>query len=920
MNKIKMPKRIHGEWIWKSNLAGREDAFLLLRKSFELNNPGLENNLWISAGSSYGLYINGRFAGFGPRAHHGDANYVDWFDVTRDLQSGVNSIAVIVHYNPDTGFGRTAVPGLWCQLEGEGKLLLASDRSWLVRDLSAFAVPRPRAAGNQLMTEFIDNLALPERWADPMFHPGREWSEPDLCVRPDAPGAQLVIHPLAPPTVDSLIEAELIAAGTIEGAVAWTQVVFGDRQRNRRKVSAAETFLYWDRDEELPVRAFADDPTRFFCNKTLLAGEARMNGDMLKLPLKRGWNRLMVVQLPGASSMGFFLLLPGRKAGSVTFYASPSERASGGWRVAGPLKLSLRDATASLRFDLLQTTEYQADPMQPADVSSILGEMRFVRRERVQPGNLLSGEFAAYKLDSLRYGFPVVELEASAGDMIDLTTGYRPGPNGLPSRGQGVRASHTLRCREGLNRFMLFNPRETLHLLLSVRHAKAAVRIISVTFEELVRIPQSETLFASSDPVWNRLWEVGVQTLRRSSAFIPQNESHAEYDVYLFDAYIDAINMAVTFGDHAYAAARLRQFVDAQFENGDIPVLTFSNRHRSQLHQLFFFPVWMLYNYRVSADRKAMESLLPALELLYDFFQSLIDEETGLLREADRKFGLRSRLSQGEFLDHSIPTYLNALYCRFLLSQAEIYRIVGNSPWVERCLLQAEEMAERLRKYNFDPAARLFVRQSIPDRDLEPDYNLFANFTALFGGVLALEEFEHFFFTFFQTEAPYDRSEEARSPYFHFLFMETMFALGQGAWACNYFREYWSHRICPESGCWLTWRGVSDPAPVRYFEGNVVSPNVFIVREIAGIRPAEAGHATVYFNPALAQADWVDLSLPTACGKLRVRWRKHADGQLDVLLDATYPVKVLPELSADQLRNTAFELGENVTLLQPPGE
>ena len=38
----------------------------------------------------------------------------------------------------------------------------------------------------------------------------------------------------------------------------------------------------------------------------------------------------------------------------------------------------------------------------------------------------------------------------------------------------------------------------------------------------------------------------------------------------------------------------------------------------------------------------------------------------------------------------------------------------------------------------------------------------------------------------------------------------------------------------------------------------------------------------------------------------------------DVILDANYPVKVLPEMSAEQLKKTAFALSDNVVLLQPP--
>ena len=44
------------------------------------------------------------------------------------------------------------------------------------------------------------------------------------------------------------------------------------------------------------------------------------------------------------------------------------------------------------------------------------------------------------------------------------------------------------------------------------------------------------------------------------------------------------------------------------------------------------------------------------------------------------------------------------------------------------------------------------------------------------------------------------------------------------------------------------------------------------------------------------------------------------DGVLDVTLDASFPVKILPEMSHKQLADTIFRLGEKITLLNPTPE
>ena len=63
-------------------------------------------------------------------------------------------------------------------------------------------------------------------------------------------------------------------------------------------------------------------------------------------------------------------------------------------------------------------------------------------------------------------------------------------------------------------------------------------------------------------------------------------------------------------------------------------------------------------------------------------------------------------------------------------------------------------------------------------------------------------------------------------------------------------------------------------------------------------------------------ADQVRIKLPTGSGLIMLQWDKLDDGGLKIRLESTYPLRVLPELSPEQLAETEFVLSENVTLLQ----
>ena len=157
MTEPRRPGRIQGEWIWKNSLLNHPDSFLLMRKEFVCNLVELETNLWISANCAYQLFINGRFVGFGPRAHQNcGTSYIDLHEVTYYLESGINVIAVLVYYNADQGGCNKHTPGLWCQMEAQGKIILCSDSTWAVREGGCFCTPRARISKDQGMSQYFN--------------------------------------------------------------------------------------------------------------------------------------------------------------------------------------------------------------------------------------------------------------------------------------------------------------------------------------------------------------------------------------------------------------------------------------------------------------------------------------------------------------------------------------------------------------------------------------------------------------------------------------------------------------------------------------------------------------------------------------------------------------------------------------------
>ncbi len=923
---VALPKKINGEWIWKQSLLNHPDSYLLMRKEFVCPSVGLETNLWISANCAYQLFINGRFVGFGPHAHpNGGISYIDQHEMTYYLESGINVIAVMLYYNYSPESCNRRVPGLWCQMESDHQMILCSDDSWFLYEGHCHNGHRARLAPGQGMTHLFRAKDCPQKWYNPMFLPDANWQKPDYIVPVGEFGSKLELYPLPPAVVnDEHPPLTAVERGRITEFPNWTQVVFPNDYDSLSLAYAADTYVFCDEECEITVKLYTDDPFKFFCNNRLAAVGKFRNGEETVLPLRTGWNRLLLIQEPSCHSMGFLMILPREIFGHpCRIYQDMMEDSAAGWNTVGPLKLSLEDATPSLRFERLQVRRYLPGLTDVTDPFDFLKHCVFSPVPQNGHADLLApleaGDYVIYQLDKVRYGFVRIQVNADEGDVVDITAGLRRTERGLVIPADGMRGTGTLICRKGGTMFLSFLPSDCLYVMVSVRKAASAVRLTEGWFEELYRPAHHEALFRSSDELLNRFWETGRQTLRRSAAFVPLAETRSDFDCYMLDAYIDAVNMAAVFGDYDYATARLRQFIDAQLENGDIPALTYGRKHVSQIHHLFFFPIWIFYNYRFCANPVELERTLPSLDLLREYFEAMLDEETGLFVDVESRFGLHSRLSHGDFQEDEIPTYLNALFCRFLLSASEIYRAAGQPGAASRCISLAQKIAGQLMLLNFDEEKQLFGRWDFHS-ERKPDHNLFANFCAMFGGIYPLESFERFFYAFFNFDPPFDKSEESVHPYFHFLFLEMMFAIGQRDWAFRYFREYWAQRICDDCSAWQVSPENPEPAPTKFSDGSCVSPNIFLLREVVGVRIAEAGHSVIYFNPAFNLVEWVEAVLPMARGRLKVQWRKLPDGGLTVTLDSNVPVKIMPEMSAEQLRNTEFQLGEKVTLLKPPPE
>ena len=914
---MQLPERISGQWIFLERLKEKKKAVLLMRRQFHLEDDSHEESkLFISANTFYTLFVNGRLVGAGPRIHHTPGtSYIDVQDISLFLEPGNNMIAVCVSWNPDEergDFSRT--PGMWCQLQQGSQTLLESDSQWQLLPLENSPLPRMKCVPGGRENGSADLNTFPLNWNLPDDGSDHPWEAPDMFLLPGSDGGRLELHPLFPAEVKSHeFEFTTTAAGKVAATPGFSCFTAPAGQKGR--ICGAVSYIFSDEELTLRPRIYTHDAVRVFSGKRLVFQGKNACGEEVELPLVKGWNRLLVFT-PVKSSPASVMFLASEWPGELLPLSDMLDSAALGWCVGSFDRIPFTECTPAVNVERLADLTGV-----PSGIKNIPGVRDWMENSQIalcacddEEKTLGTSEMLLCELPEVHYGFVQAVFTASEGDIVDILIGGTPEEGTLlPARADGEEGnSFSFICREGENKIFTPVPLDCSALLFSVRHAGDHVTLQQLDFDELSRTFNRECSFRCSDEMFNRFWECGCASLARSSALLQAPEGLPRCDAYLLDSFWESVNIAAVYGDDIYITARLRQFAGTQLENGALTSLSSGEGYDSALFHMFFFSNWILFNYRFTCNQVEMRNLIPKLDAVKNYLLSLLDESTNLL-----DLSLLPPVGENEkdpVARCRLPVVMNALFCRFMMSASEVYDLVERASEARECRRYLRSVSKSIADTFFDSETMLFSDSPrIPGGKLE--FSLLGNFFPLLTGINTAECFENFVKTFFDFEKALPLTAEAESPYFHCLFTEMLFALGQKEWGFKYFRNYWEKRLDPDRKIWL------DPFyslfnSTRFSGGTAIVPNVFLIREILGVRLAEPAHSVIYFDPAVELVDFAEAAIPTSLGRMHLKWEKLPDGGLEITIYSSHPVKVMPELSSELLKASTFRLSENVVLVK----
>lgn len=953
MEQYNLPDQLRGKWIWVEAEQDQPDTYGFFRKEFTLDELPSSADLWISARSFFHVFVNGEHLSYSLDLCPVRGSYAWIFDISFMLNTGRNNISILGH---NTTLCRTSCltqpNGLWCQLNIDSKPFLWTDNSWQVHPAECYGRNRPRRSLASACTEKVDLSKVPANWRGLETEATSSgWTGPTQSVALQTEDWELVPFPAPPMTVNHARFASLVNRGSCHRQQAYTNVSFETMRRTKGDgIYGAESYLYSrDAVDNTSMQLYADNPCRLFVNgvllyeqgiKPLLPGESyqinrknclrQHDGKTAVIPitisLKEGWNRITFFETVVPGTFGMAMILPDFGARNLKLLRHPEQDAMPGWCIAGPLRTPLPNILGHLvlnQFDNLGF--YIPVDERPVDESAFLNSYRFVPEKgssrRLDAGQKLEiqeNEYAVLALPQCGYGCPDLEVQGNAGDILDIVSSTELAEGFVPPCHEGEKNVDTLILDDRKSEWMACLPRGIRYLMVVARKAAGTITITNPVAAIREYNFENFGAFESSDPALNQIWRTSQRTLAATVQEIFIDSPTRDEAQYVGDAMIQSWATYHVYGDFGLAQKSLLEFAYCQFETGEMPAACPSSFYINIPDYALLWPVWLQQHYMYTGSRQLLEKLSPHLIRLFAYFDSVAQTDSAILEDM-QSFGGYCFLDHADIDRRGVSTGLNALYSRALLSSAAVMEELGSSDEAQKLRDRASKVCRTLRQLCWDEQKGLFA-DSYHEGTRSKSCSLQTNILSIYGGVARSRDYKAIFEQLFTAKPPYYKNmpPNTNSPYFNYFILETAFALGRRQWACDYMRWYWNSML--EAGA-DSWWELFDPRKKtgEMFIGSKchgygVSPTGFLIREIAGIRPAKPGFTSIYFNPLTEGVNSVKATVPTPYGHIMVEWKLTKDRQLEAVIDANYPLSIIPELEPEIADSALIRVSDEVTV------
>jgi alpha-L-rhamnosidase len=515
-----------------------------------------------------------------------------------------------------------------------------------------------------------------------------------------------------------------------------------------------------------------------------------------------------------------------------------------------------------------------------------------------------------FDLGRVAAGIVVLDTRAAAGTVVDVAAAEHVDDLGrLVPLGQHAGFRYVCAGHQGGERFESFDLVGARHLHVSVRSPQGAPPpVVALTIADRHRPRPDGASFSCSDPVLERIWEVGLRTV----------------DLCALDAYVDCPTreQRAWTGDSAvhqmvdlvanpdWSMARWHPQLAANPRPDGLLTMAaacdFAVEDRMQLPDWSLHWVRSVHNlYRYTGDRNLVGELLPVAERTLRWFEPFVGAD-GLLHDVSGWV----LLDWASVYSRGSSSTLNALWARALEDLADMADWLGNAGTADWARTRRDAVAAGFDVFWDDPrdlyidhvvdgerkrpaaqhgGAAALAAGLVPADRLDRVVRRLSDRTRLVRHSWVMDSvtvdgdssgFVHLVNGY--PEPTWDVEEQMveAEPFFRYVLHDGIARAGRPELIAELCRD-WSVFLDAGETTWPEcWQGGTR------CHGWSSTPTRDLIVHTLGVTPAAPGYEAVRVAPALGDLDWARASIPTPHGFITVE--ASADGTVEV--DSPMPV------------------------------
>ena len=559
----------------------------------------------------------------------------------------------------------------------------------------------------------------------------------------------------------------------------------------------------------------------------------------------------------------------------------------------GPMEYADRLLTPAGVGDFVAMSPFDHDP----PMSFVLRELEAKEFGGLPP----NGKWKRFDLGRVMLGRPKITLDVPAGTLVQVAYAEslshgRVFPYIKSGSGDDSCPMDTWFARGGRQTFCPLHPKGARFLEIHVPGDPAKIRWIREQFvERSYFCREPEGTFSCSDPLLNRIWQVGVDTLRSCCEDALTDNPTRERGQWLGDTAGPGMDiLAVAYEDQRLVRRCLVQAAECAAPSGMIPAVFPGTRRALPTFSIQWVTA-VLHYFQGTGDRTLLKELFPAAVANLKVFEQ--DREPGGLKRNPAYWnfldwgteGATSVFNGGEREEAKLDPALSLFYLASLRALAQWAIEIGLREEAQAWAGKAQTLGEEITRILGSPfraeigfhAATLALREHI--------------FSA-HDAVAAVSYLKEHLLSCFPNDLSAPRLEEMRvlspriiTPFFMNYALPVLMEYGEVDFVLDQFRTCWGWML--DQGV-TTWYEVFDPrwSHCHQWSG---CPTWMLTRSVLGWQPRlDRGSGHYDFRPQPGSLEWATGTIPDVSGPVSVSWRKRGAAEIECQLTVTAPLNV----------------------------